>query len=155
MARSKKPRKAYRPKARSADLPWWTIDDGKKVSAMNTDFALWAHYGLEQLKAGSISLDTVNSLGALLRLSRRLAPKMVEEKELTEIVSQAEAAMTEVLVAKREGKPYDMRYVQFVETGLPVALEIVKRCNLRELQQGLKMNRIDRDMLRMELKDEA
>lgn len=155
MARNKKPRKAYNPRRYARTFQWWHIDDKERVSVMNTDFALWVHYGLEQLREGTISRDATNTFGAMLQLARKLVPKMNEAEKLNDILQKAEGATTEVYLAVCGGKPYDKRYIPFIEEGMPYALEIVKHCSLKELHEAVQASQFEKHMIRMALNDEA
>lgn len=151
MAKSKKPRKNYNPRRFKREFTWWHVDNPEKVSAMNTDFALWVHYGLERLHDGTISRDATNTFGAMLQLARKLVPKMNEADKLNDVLQKAEGATTEVYLAVCEGKPYDKRYIPFIEEGMPYALEIVKHCSLKELHEAVQASQFEKLMIRMEL----
>lgn len=155
MAKSKKPRKAYNPRRYARTFKWWHIDDKERVAVMNTDFALWVHYGLEQLHDGTISRDATSTFGAMLKLARKLVPKMNEADKLNDILQKAEGATTEVHLAVREGKPYDKRYIPFIEEGMPYALEIVKHCSLKEIHEAVQASQFEKIVIRMDLNDEA
>lgn len=151
MAKSKKPRKAYNPRRYARTFQWWHIDDKERVAVMNTDFALWVHYGLEQLRSGTIARDATNTFGAMLQLARKLVPKMNEADKLNDILQKAEGATTEVYLAVCAGKPYDKRYIPFIEEGMPYALEIVKHCSLKELHEAVQASQFEKFMIRMAL----
>lgn len=155
MPGNKKPRKAYNPRRYARTFQWWRIDDKERVSVMNTDFALWVHYGLEQLREGTIARDATNTFGAMLQLARKLVPKMNEADKLNDILQKAEGATTEVYLAVCEGKPYDKRYIPFIEEGMPYALEIVKHCSLKELHEAAQASQFEKLMIRRALNDEA
>lgn len=155
MAKSKKPRKAYNPRRYARTFTWWRMDNPDKVSAMNTDFGLWAHYGLERMRDGTVDIDTVITLGSIVRTARQLVPKMNEAEALNETIRRTEGAMTEVFFALRDGKRYDMRYVPIIDEGMPYVLEIVKHCSLKEIHDGVQAALKENVLLRLDLDGQA
>lgn len=151
MAKSKKPRKNYNPRRYKREFTWWHVDNPEKVSAMNTDFGLWAHYGIERMRNGTVDIDTVSTLGAIVRTVRQLVPKMNDADALMDILEKTEGAVTEVFVALHHGGSYDKRYIPFIDEGMPYVLTIVKQCSLKEIHDGIEASKLENFLLRMEL----
>lgn len=155
MAKSKKPRKNYNPRRYKREFTWWHADNPEKVSAMNTDFGLWAHYGIERMHKGTVDIDTVGTLGAIVRMARQLVPKMNDADELMDILKKTEGAMTEVFVALHYGEPYDKRYIPFIDEGMPYVLDIVKQCSLKEIHDGIEASKMENFLIRMALDEQT